>query len=71
MFWYCTRKKTIACPAKARTDKDGYVLTFLLEGHNHEPPIYHVTENGEYVKDTVAFRNENRRRCKQRVNVMN
>ncbi|CAH2242331.1 jg19944 [Pararge aegeria aegeria] len=34
MFWYCTRKKSKYCQAKARTDAHGN-LRFLEENHNH------------------------------------
>ncbi|OWR52986.1 hypothetical protein KGM_208250 [Danaus plexippus plexippus] len=53
MFWYCTRKKSRNCQAKARTDGVGN-LRFLQENHTHEPPEYHVTASGHYVKISGA-----------------
>ncbi|CAD0200273.1 unnamed protein product [Chrysodeixis includens] len=49
MFWYCTRKLSTACPARARTDATG-ALRYVQEDHNHSPPKYFVSKTGEYIK---------------------
>lgn len=35
--------------ARARTDAEGK-LKSLTEGHDHDPPNYHVTQSGVFVK---------------------
>ncbi|CAH2085708.1 unnamed protein product [Euphydryas editha] len=49
MYWYCTRRKSRNCQAKARTDAQGK-LRFLQENHTHEKPQYHITPTGHCVK---------------------
>ncbi|KPJ13084.1 hypothetical protein RR48_05193 [Papilio machaon] len=48
-YWYCTKKKSARCNAKARTDPHGK-LTYIKDEHTHPPPKYLVTKTGEYVK---------------------
>lgn len=47
-YWYCTKKK-VGCQVKVRTDKD-LNLTQINGTHTHDPPKYHVTRDGRFVK---------------------
>ncbi|XP_063827614.1 protein tramtrack, beta isoform-like isoform X23 [Ostrinia nubilalis] len=48
-YWYCTKKRSLSCPARARTD-DHLKITRLIEDHTHDPPQYHITSTGEFIK---------------------
>ncbi|XP_050349133.1 protein tramtrack, beta isoform isoform X28 [Nymphalis io] len=39
-YWVCSRKKTVACRATARTNKDGEVISYH-NVHNHEKPYFY------------------------------
>ncbi|XP_063827638.1 protein tramtrack, beta isoform-like isoform X45 [Ostrinia nubilalis] len=47
-YYYCIKKR-LGCKGKLRTDQD-LNLTYLFEEHNHEPPEYHVTSDGKFIK---------------------
>lgn len=46
--WYCSKRK-MGCKAKIKMDVDEVTILEADNVHNHEPPQYHVTRNGEYV----------------------
>ncbi|KPI99423.1 hypothetical protein RR46_03788 [Papilio xuthus] len=48
-YWYCTKKKSAQCNAKARTDRHGHLI-YVKNEHTHLPPAYHITNTGQYVK---------------------
>lgn len=46
--WLCSMRLSRKCTAHVRTKNE---LIMHIQGlHTHEPPRYHVTETGEYVK---------------------
>lgn len=47
-MWVCSSKCALQCGAKIRYDND-HVKPCNLD-HNHPPPKYFITKDGEYVK---------------------
>lgn len=45
--WYCSKKKG-GCKAKVVLDSDQKIV-YASNEHNHAPPQYHITANGNYV----------------------
>ncbi|KAL0831888.1 hypothetical protein ABMA28_001418 [Loxostege sticticalis] len=48
-IWVCSRKRSHECKAKVKMEESGSITPYSLE-HNHEPPSYHITSDGTYVK---------------------
>ncbi|KAL0881493.1 hypothetical protein ABMA27_001344 [Loxostege sticticalis] len=48
-IWVCSRKRSHECKAKVKMEESGSITPYCLE-HNHEPPSYHITSDGTYVK---------------------
>ncbi|XP_028174352.1 uncharacterized protein LOC114362959 [Ostrinia furnacalis] len=46
--WVCSRKRRGDCPARIKMDHDLLVSYYLY--HNHEPPNYFITKEGQYIK---------------------
>lgn len=46
--WYCSKKK-IGCKARIKMDTDSVTILEANNVHNHDPPQYYVTKEGEYV----------------------
>lgn len=46
--WVCSSKSSANCQAKIRYDK--IRVAPIVFDHNHAPPQYYITKNGEYVK---------------------
>lgn len=50
IYWQCSRIKS-GCKAAMRTYSVDYKqFDILREDHNHDPPSYHRTADGEWVK---------------------
>ncbi|KAG7309840.1 hypothetical protein JYU34_004351 [Plutella xylostella] len=49
--WVCSKNKRGKCKAylKAHSETPD-VPTEIFDVHNHEPPIYHITKEGDYIK---------------------
>ncbi|KAL0881502.1 hypothetical protein ABMA27_001353 [Loxostege sticticalis] len=52
-IWTCSSRTSSHCTAKIRLEKNHQVTVVSLE-HNHPPPKFRVTEDGEYIKVTTA-----------------
>ncbi|CAH0399073.1 unnamed protein product [Chilo suppressalis] len=48
-YWNCSKKLSTFCPAKLRFNSDGKLVDYKLT-HNHSPPNYVVTKDGNYIK---------------------
>lgn len=45
----CSRRRRGKCSARLRLDDDGNIV-FAVTDHNHPPPQFHITSEGEYIK---------------------
>ncbi|KAL0881473.1 hypothetical protein ABMA27_001336 [Loxostege sticticalis] len=61
-YWHCNSKPSTGCTAKFRFNRSG-VVVFQDLRHNHQPPKYFRTQDGEYFlrtpnsKKLLRFRN--------------
>ncbi|KAL0881474.1 hypothetical protein ABMA27_001337 [Loxostege sticticalis] len=53
-YWHCFKKQSTRCPAKIRFDERGN-LAFFDRNHNHEPPQYHKTQDGNCFLKYTCF----------------
>ncbi|KAL0881475.1 hypothetical protein ABMA27_001338 [Loxostege sticticalis] len=47
--WHCSSSGMMNCKARVRIDRSNTLVCVLLE-HNHPPPNYVVTKDGQYCK---------------------
>lgn len=46
--WYCSKAHS-GCKSKLYLNKCNEI-TYFVDDHNHEPPRYHITSKGDYMK---------------------